>query len=224
MFLLDANLSYVETLTKTPEGIAISPDGDRIWSVATDAFEFVYNPALGAQGSQKEAVTVKSDFGGGFFTCGATVLNANDFPAGNEAQYPFYCGNNGVVGQVHFLQEYYFTDHDASEYSLGQAAGKCNALYAPIAETISDLPPYSCSRTIRQSTLACLATAVANTQVLFQVLVFLSTLLLARLAPRYPPAPGKHGAPAATSAPAVIEMSAAHKSAADHDIENPMVK
>jgi hypothetical protein len=57
----------------------------------------------------------------------------------------------------------------------------------PIAKAIADLPPYSCARTIHASFLACFATAAANTQLLFQVLVFLSALALSRLASRFPP-------------------------------------
>jgi hypothetical protein len=134
-----------------------------------------------------ERVLAQTGFSVGYFTCGRDVLNSTQFSLSDDSQYSTVCDTNGIVGQVSFKNLYYFTTTDAETYAYLHGPSHCAALSEPIAETIADLPPYSCARTIHPSFLACFATAAANTQLLFQVLVFLSALALSRLAARFPP-------------------------------------
>ncbi len=52
---------------------------------------------------------------------------------------------------------------------------------------LADLPPYSCSRTIRPSFFEYIGTAYANTALLMTILLFFFALILTRLAKDYPP-------------------------------------
>jgi hypothetical protein len=182
----------------TPSGgFAISPSGKRTFlaTSATQGIEtlaFIYDIADGIFISDDETrvpevISQVTGFGAGWFTCGAEVLNATDYTPGVREEYPYQCQKNGVVGQVLYTHEYFFTPTDTASYALAKAAGHCNSLYAPIAETISDLPPYSCTRTTHPGFFVCLATAVANTQLLFQILVFFTAMLLTKMAKRFPP-------------------------------------
>jgi hypothetical protein len=180
-----------------PSGFAISPSGARTFlsistSDGTENLAFIYDIIDGPFISDDEmlepqVISWVTGFGAGWFTCGAEVLNATDYTPGIREEYPYQCLKNGVVGQVVYNDDYFFTPTDASTYALSKATGHCRNLYAPIAGTISDLPPYSCTRTTHPGFFVCLATAVANTQLLFQILVFFSAILLTKLAKRFPP-------------------------------------
>jgi hypothetical protein len=149
--------------------------------------DFVYNP-LDMEGEQfAERVYVQQGFSVGYFTCGNRVLNDTQFKTYDDTAYTTVCKENGVIGQVVFENSFLFTTTDVETYAYLHGPSHCAALTDPITETIADLPPYSCSRTIHPSFLACFATAAANTQLLFQVLVFVSALALSKLAARYPP-------------------------------------
>jgi hypothetical protein len=199
----------------------------------TDAISFIYNLLVQATGNVG-TVGIESGFSMGYFTCGSSVLNTTQYDPVSNAMYTTVCRENGVVGQVLFKDTYYFTPVDAQTYATSLATGRCAALTDPIATTVADLPPYSCSRTIHPSFLACFATAAANTQLLFQVLVFVSALALSKLAARYPPKHSLRGEAAPNAAPVSIEMSGISTSASAstyagtgtyvHDIENPMVR
>lgn len=120
------------------------------------------------------------------------VLNGTDYEAGDEQSYPYVCGNNGLVGEVLYdspdpeYSPYLFTTTDAGTYAVNQSIAHCNALYAPICDSVGNLPPYSCARTIKPGFLTCASSALANAQFLVQVLVFISALVLPLLVSMYP--------------------------------------
>lgn len=159
---------------------------------------------------------------------------------GAVSEYPQACPSNGVVGKLVYNQPdvYMFTPTDAAAYAVNNAVSYCDALYAPVCATVSNLPPYSCSRTLHQGFFACAATAVANTQFLVQLLIFFTAMLLPKLTAWFPfegsiPAgtgikhhhhvqsqnqdvPGKEGSGVD------IEMGAVIGSAGDGTMVNPM--
>lgn len=103
------------------------------------------------------------------------------------AEYPQACENNGLVGKVIFSKRSYFlTSSDSQAYALNHSASSCAALASPMCNTVSALPPYSCSRTLKQGFFSCAATAVANAQFLVQVLVFACAFMLPKLAKVFP--------------------------------------
>jgi hypothetical protein len=201
-------------------------DSSRVILIQTEAAEVsdsimfatdIEQPGVHPTGS----VVSQYGFSAGYFTCGSDVLASDDFNPASSNEYTTVCRENGVVGQVLFQYTYAFTYQDVIPFALSHAVEHCAALTDPIAETIADLPPYSCSRTIHPSFLACFATAAANTQLLFQVLVFLSALALSKLAARYPPkTPLRVTSP---STPCAVEMTGVGMGKAqEHDVENPM--
>jgi hypothetical protein len=167
-------------------------------------------------------VYVQQGFSVGYFTCGSQLLNGTQFDTSDSTAYTTVCEENGVIGQVVFETAYLFTTSDAETYAYLHGPSHCANLTDPITETIADLPPYSCSRTIHPSFLACFATAAANTQLLFQVLVFVSALALSKLAARYPPKHSLRSEAAPHATPYAVEMTALDKHQKDHDVENPI--
>ena len=77
-----------------------------------------------------------------------------------------------------YKNDYTFTAADASAYAVENSAYHCPALYEPICTRISDLPPYSCTRTLEQSFFASAATAFANAQFLVQILILIGAIVL----------------------------------------------
>lgn len=209
-----------------PGGFAISPSGKRIFlAMSTTAgiqdLAFIYDvadgPSIGdGEYREPEVISQVSGFGAGWFICGAEVLNATDYTPGVREEYPYQCIKNGVVGQVLYNEDYFFTPTDTASYAKSMATGHCTTLYEPIAGTISDLPPYSCTRTTHPGFFVCLATAVANTQLLFQIIVFFSAMLLTKLSKRYPPQ--RTHAPPAVRVKEEIEMA----SMPERVVKNPM--
>ncbi len=87
--------------------------------------------------------------------------------------------------QVLYENSYAFTAADAESYVLRNAPAHCTFDWA--CPALADLPPYSCSRTIRPSFFEYIGTAYANTALLMTILLFLFALILTRLAKDYPP-------------------------------------
>lgn len=165
-------------------------------------------------------MNVRNGDAAGYFTCGDQLLNDSVYSIGSSAAYPTVCRNNGVVAKAVFYETRYQTFADARNYVLSNGEPHCTALYEPVGDVVADLPPYSCSRTIRPSFLACVATAAANTQLLFQALIFLSALLLTRLAHRFPP---KRPTPIARPEPShSIELADLSGNGSEKTVENPM--
>jgi hypothetical protein len=184
---------------------------------------FAFNTAAWDDYVDTQLVYARQGFAVGYFTCGDKVLNSTQFQTYDDTAYTTVCAENGVVAQVTFVNSYTFTTTDVETYAYLHGPSHCAALTDPISLTIADLPPYSCSRTIHPSFLACFATAAANTQLLFQVLVFVSALALSKLASRYPP---KHSLRVTTPiTPCAVEMTGLGLGKAqEHDVENPIVK
>jgi hypothetical protein len=174
--------------TSPTDGFAVTPSSAQ--AIVVDA---TFGPLLADEVNVATAdhypqrVYAQQGFAVGYYTCGYKALNDTQFNAADYDTYSTVCTKNGVVGKVALESTYLFTTSDAENYAYLHGPSHCAALTDPIAQTIADLPPYSCSRTIHPSFLACFATAAANTQLLFQVLVFLSALALSKLAARYPP-------------------------------------
>jgi hypothetical protein len=226
------DLRVQSSSNSAPPGFSVSAQKPRAVLITTDASSesdsILFAANVDEPGDHAaQVVQSQTGFSAGYFTCGSDVLDTTQFSPVISDEYTTVCRENGVVGQVLFLDPYYFTQADAATFAISQATGRCAALSEPIAETIADLPPYSCSRTIHPSFLACFATAAANTQLLFQVLVFLSALALSRLAARFPPKQSLRGTAAPAAAPASIEMAGistfAGTGAYVRDVENPMV-
>jgi hypothetical protein len=217
----DETIALVVTGSPT-SGFAVTPGGARAIVVETDRGpNFVYNPQDMAAEQYAELVYEQQGFSVGYFTCGSKVLNTTQFKTYDDTAYTTVCSENGVVGQVVFESSFRFTIADAEAYAYLHGPSHCAALSEPIAETIADLPPYSCSRTIHPSFLACFATAAANTQLLFQVLVFLSALALSRLAARFPPPKQSlRSAVAPTVTPCAVEMTEVVKDSSG--VRNPV--
>jgi hypothetical protein len=205
-------------------GFDVTPSSARAIVVEAErGCDFVYDPSGTNEIPHAERVFAQQGFSVGYFTCGSRVLNDTQYDTADDTAYTTVCGQNGVIGQVAFENTYLFTTTDMETYAYLHGPSHCAALSEPIAETIADLPPYSCSRTIHPSFLACFATAAANTQLLFQVLVFLSALALSRLAARFPPPKQSlRSEMAPTVTPCAVEMTGMGKHRDEHDVENPI--
>jgi hypothetical protein len=207
-----------------PTGFAVTVAGDRaaflLPTVVSSLISFA-TPLDGTDlGHNDGVVEVRQGDAAGYFTCGDQLLNDTQFSIGSSSAYPTVCRNNGVVGKVVFEGARWQAYMDAIDYVMTNAAPYCPALYEPIGDVIADLPPYSCSRTIHPSFLSCLATAAANTQMLFQILVFFSAALLTRLAPRFPP---KRTTPIARPEPShSIELADLSGNGSEKTVDNPM--
>jgi hypothetical protein len=227
--------------TTTPTGYAVTPGGERgifvYTTVTSHAIGFMYDLHSPPNNAPSYEIQTVSDFGAAYFTCGAINLQGVNFTtssAGLQA-YAALCPMNGIVGEMTWTGTYAFTQPDAKTFSLQYAAGPCLDLYGPIGTTVGALPPYSCSRSVHQSFLACLATAVANTQLLFQIITFLAAALLTKLARRYPPMvvarpvhSGRGGGAheSAVQSPQFLEMAPMERAGADGSLgmhKNPMI-
>jgi hypothetical protein len=219
-------MEYITLISTTsaPSGFAVTATGARaIIANAEHSPDFVYNPINTSLTQTSERVLAQSGFSVGYFTCGNKVLNSSQFTAADDASYSIVCKENGVIGQAVFESTFVFTTTDAENYAYLHGPSHCADLTDPIAETIADLPPYSCSRTIHPSFLACFATAAANTQLLFQVLVFVSALALSKLAARYPPKQSLRSEAAPHATPYAVEMTAMNKTTQEHEkVQSPL--
>jgi hypothetical protein len=203
--------SYVSSFGRSV--IAASSSGDRILYImqlqgASNQIGFIYDPIH--TGDSKGIAGITSDFAVGWFMCGGTMVTAGNYTPGVTSDYSSACNLNGVIGTTIFNNaQYMFTSQDAEAYAMRNAdPDYCRIIYPVIGYTISDLPPYSCSRTIHPGFFTCLGTALANTQLLLQALIFLAAMLLTRLAVHFPPAQNhKQSPPAPTAA---VEMTDRH--------------
>lgn len=135
------------------------------------------------------------------------MLDGNEYTPGVVAEYPEFCANNGVVGNVVYKQEYVFTATDASAYAVKDSAIHCPALYNPICSKISNLPPYTCSRKLQQSFFSAAATAFANAQFLVQILILICAVVLPFTARMTPVVPRSNGDSEASDAEPDIELA-----------------
>jgi hypothetical protein len=170
--------------------IGLDPTASTAMAISTA----VYSPTLQASSlcvasnitaaaANHQCFTVASykDFGAGWFTCDNTTLASDKYTAHDQQGYSADCGENGVVAEVTNTASYAFTEPRSQAYAASVAAKQCDALYDAVAATMSNLPPYSCTRTVYQPFFTSLATAAANATLLFHALVFLTAMLLPRV-------------------------------------------
>lgn len=101
---------------------------------------------------------------------------------------------NGVAGKIVYdTYDYAFTTTDASAYAVGNAARHCGQLYRGTCEKVTELPPYSCSRTLQQGFFTSAATAFANAQFLVQILILIGAIVLPFTASILPVLPRNNG-------------------------------
>jgi hypothetical protein len=133
-----------------------------------------------AAAADHQCFTVSSykDFGAGWFTCGNVTLTTEQYTPHDQQGYSADCGKNGIVTEVTNKASYAFTEPHSQAYAASVATQQCPALYDAVAATMSNLPPYSCTRTVYQPFFTSLATAAANATLLFHALVFLTAMLL----------------------------------------------
>jgi hypothetical protein len=166
-----------------------------VYTFTSNEIGFIYDPTQTT--NEMGIVGVTSNFAAGWFMCGDTLLSSSDYTPGDATDYFYACSMNGIVGTMVFDNaQYLFAPQDAATYAVGHAdVTYCRSLYTFIGETISDLPPYSCSRTVRPGFFTCMGTALANTQLLLQAMIFLAAMFLTRLAVRFPPLKNHKQAP-----------------------------
>jgi hypothetical protein len=167
--------------------IALDPTASTAMAVSTA----VYSPSQQASSlcvasnitaasadHQCYAVANYENFGAGWFTCDNKTLPGDRYTAHDQQGYSAACGENGIVAEVANTVSYAFTEPRTEAYAASVATKQCPALYDAVAATMSNLPPYSCSRTVYQPFFTSLATAAANATLLFHALVFLTAMML----------------------------------------------
>jgi len=109
---------------------------------------------------------------------------------------------------------------DAAAYATVHSPHYCPAIINHVSSQIGDLPPYSCTRTVKLDFLICLGTAAADASLLMHLLIFVFAIVLSKLA---------YHTPAPSDTPDTPEKSSFSEKAAitnsipfqDVDLENP---
>ena len=111
-----------------------------------------------------------------WFTCGATVLNRTYDASVSTSQY---CDANGLAWATTLSSERFLTPSGFATYINALHAQYCTSqLYTEICATVGNLPPYLCTKQVHPSTLAVLSTAIANSHLLFLILVAVASLVM----------------------------------------------
>jgi hypothetical protein len=101
-----------------------------------------------------------------------------EYTPNDQDSYSDDCLQNGVVAEVSTKSTLTFPALRSVAYAASVATKQCPALYDAITTTISNLPPYSCSRTVYQPFFTSVGTAAANAMLLYHALVFVTAMML----------------------------------------------
>ena len=142
----------------------------------------------------------------GFFVCEDEIQSS--FPD-SSADALGACPLNGITWESSFEDACYFFDSssDALDFWATTVASACGDALHSICNHVGDLPPYSCTRQVRQGVYDVIGTATANTELFYLLIV----TILARLLSRF-----KTGNPASTGA---ASSDSAASSAAEGGVE-----
>ena len=186
-------------------------------STTNEAQLYYYSLANGTV----EAVSTQSGFSVQWFICGDAVVS--DIPTEAVASYGSSCQHNGVVGSTLFQDSYLFTPSAMQTYAQGIAQPSCSEFYVPMCDTISDLPPYSCTRRVYLGPFQILSTAIANAELLLIMLIVMFGVLLEKLALCRAGAISSE-APSSKEDTQDVNISGADVEMVQSDSDNPILK